>query len=166
MAGPFWQYDSDNTLLAFRKLHASPNCLFVYLFFHLFIYLFLFVFFSFIYLYVFLYSFIYFYLFIFFYYFLNYSFILFIFIYLFYLYIYIYIYLFFYLIYFPARKFFFMCLVPVPACWKNHHIRNARRCHGAERRLNSKLRAVFWLGNKVGLLYPPKLWKQTLIQKQ
>ena len=26
MAGPFWQYDSDNTLLAFRKLHASPKC--------------------------------------------------------------------------------------------------------------------------------------------
>ena len=25
MAGPFWQYDSDNTLLAFRKLHASTK---------------------------------------------------------------------------------------------------------------------------------------------
>ena len=27
MARPFWQYDSDNTLLAFRKLHASTNLL-------------------------------------------------------------------------------------------------------------------------------------------
>ena len=26
MAWPFWQYDSDNTLLAFRKLHASTKC--------------------------------------------------------------------------------------------------------------------------------------------
>ena len=25
MAGPFWQYDSDNTLLAFRKLHANTK---------------------------------------------------------------------------------------------------------------------------------------------
>ena len=25
MAKPFWQYDSDNTLLAFRKLHASTK---------------------------------------------------------------------------------------------------------------------------------------------
>ena len=32
MAGPFWQYDSDNTLLAFRKLHASPKNIYIYIY--------------------------------------------------------------------------------------------------------------------------------------